>query len=78
MSIERRVKAVVGSVFGLAPERVTDDVSPRTVTAWDSIAHMQLVMALEAEFGVQFDPDEIPDLNSVGVIRARLESVDAR
>jgi acyl carrier protein len=73
MSIENRLRRVVGSVFGIADGAVTDEASPRTIEAWDSVAHIQLVLALEAEFGVQFDPDEIPELSSVRVIRARLE-----
>jgi acyl carrier protein len=33
---------------------------------------LELVLALEAEFGVQFAVDEIATLNSLGVIRKRL------
>jgi acyl carrier protein len=31
---------------------------------WDSVAHLQLVVAIEDEFGIQLDPAEVVDLNS--------------
>jgi hypothetical protein len=43
MSIENRLRRVVGSVFGIADGAVTDEASPRTIEAWDSVAHIQLV-----------------------------------
>ena len=73
VSVDSRLRAVVAAVFGLIAEQIQDDASPRNIETWDSVGHIHLVLAVEEEFGLQFDPDEIPDLASVGAIRARLE-----
>jgi acyl carrier protein len=42
------------------------------VEGWDSFAHINLMLGIEAEFGVEFDSDEIASLLSVGQILAAL------
>ena len=72
MSLDERLRSVFASVFGLDPSRVQDDDSYETIPEWDSVNHINLILALEAEFGVEFDPGEIAELGSVAAIRARL------
>lgn len=73
MSVDRRLREVLASVFPVDAAALRDDDSPKTIAEWDSVAHVNLVLSLEAEFGVQFSPDEIAELTSVGAIRRRLE-----
>jgi acyl carrier protein len=46
-----------------------DAVSPtdgmKTIKSWDSLRHLNLILALEEHFGVTFEPEEIPELTSV-------------
>jgi acyl carrier protein len=77
LTADQRLRRVFASVFPLDGEALRDDDSPRTIREWDSVAHVQLVLALEAEFGVSFSPDEIAELISVGVIRSRLAELGA-
>jgi acyl carrier protein len=42
------------------------------VEGWDSFAHINLMLGIEGEFGVEFDSDEIASLLSVGQIFAAL------
>ena len=69
-----RLLAVFSSVFGAAAEEFSSEDGPATLEAWDSVTHLMLILAIEAEFGMQFDTSEIPNLLSVGDIRARLEN----
>ncbi len=68
-----RLRQVVADVFGLEPDRVRGDTSIDTVEAWDSLRHLNLVVALEAEFGVAFSPEEIVELVSVDIIALTLK-----
>ena len=70
--LDERLQDVFRAVFGsdLAPLKEED--SPATVKGWDSLNHVHLMLALESEFGVQFDADEIAGLTAVGAIRRRL------
>ena len=72
MSIDERLLSVFQGVFGDGLKDLPDDASPDTIEDWDSANHVNLVLALEAEFDVQFDTDEIGELTSLAAIRRRL------
>ena len=65
-----KTRAIVGDIFGVPLEKITAQSSPDTIETWDSINHLNLVLALEQEFGVQFSPEEIEQLLSVELIVA--------
>jgi acyl carrier protein len=63
---------VVAQVLGIPVERITQEDCPATVESWDSLTHIKLVLALEAEFDVLFSPEDTAELLSVGAIRQML------
>ncbi|MBI3767620.1 MAG: acyl carrier protein [Deltaproteobacteria bacterium] len=63
--------AVFVLIFGRAPEQFGDDTAPANVEGWDSVRHVELVVALEERFGCMFEPDEVPELTSL----ARIEDI---
>ncbi len=73
MHSEDRLLKTMAAVLGVDALAETD--SPATVAAWDSVNHLNLVMALEAEFGVRLSPDDalaMPDVASVRrIVRER-------
>ncbi len=64
------LKQVLADVLGVGS--VSDADSVHTIPAWDSVRHISLIVALEERFGVTFDIDEIPALNSVQAISEAL------
>ena len=76
-SVFDRVRRVAADLFGLPLAEVSAGSSPETIEAWDSMQHLNLVLALEQTFGVRFSPDEIEQMSSVGSIVASLESKSA-
>ena len=42
------------------------------MSAWDSLQHLQIILALEEEFGLQFAPDDIDHLQTVGLLVAAI------
>jgi acyl carrier protein len=67
-----RVRRMLADVFNLPVESITPASSPDSIEAWDSLHHLDLVLALEQEFGTQFTPEEIEQLLSVELIAALL------
>ncbi|MEO8372334.1 MAG: acyl carrier protein [Candidatus Solibacter sp.] len=45
---------------------VTADSSPETVENWDSVQNLNLVLALEEEYGVQFAPEDLDQVKTLG------------
>jgi acyl carrier protein len=72
--VPERVRRIVSDVFAVPVDQVTDESSPETIEAWDSMAHLNLVLSLEQEFAVTFDLDEIAQLTSVRAIVDRITS----
>lgn len=75
-SLERRVENIIGLVLGKAVspgERLAMASEP----AWDSMKHIELVMTLEQELGISFEPEDIPRLTSSYVIIAKVKELHA-
>jgi acyl carrier protein len=70
------LKEVIKNVLDV--ESVSDDDSTQTIKSWDSLRHLNLVMAIEEHFGIAFEPDEIPELTSVRSISAAIRKHTAR
>jgi acyl carrier protein len=68
-----RIRRIAADVFEVAVDRVGPASSPDTIETWDSLHHLNLVLALEQEFGVQFTPEEIEQLLSVELVAALVE-----
>jgi len=49
----------------LEEEDITEESSIDTCTSWDSLSHMQIIIALTEEFDVEFSPDQIGRCRSV-------------
>lgn len=54
---------------------VGQETSPDTVDSWDSLRHMNLVMALEEEFGVSFTDVQIVEMLTYPLIVAALKEL---
>ena len=51
---------------------LNDSLSPETLPAWDSLAHVKLMAACEEEFGVKFSIEETVESTSVAQLKAVL------
>jgi len=50
--------------------QITATASSKTLEKWDSIAHMNLMLALEESFAIQFTDAEIMDNRSLAALSA--------
>jgi len=72
--MEQRVYQTLADVLGLDLGDVGMATSRANTAAWDSLKHIELVMALETEFGVSLSVAEIEAINSVGDIVRTLQA----
>jgi acyl carrier protein len=69
-----QIRTMASDLFGVSTERITADSSPQTLEAWDSIQHLNLVLALEEKFGLQLSPEEIEQMKNIGETARLIES----
>jgi len=65
-SILDQVRGVASDLFSVPMDRITANSSPDTIDTWDSIQHLNFVLALEEKFGLQLSPEEMEQMRSVG------------
>jgi acyl carrier protein len=73
MEIIDRLQALFITVFDNDSIRVTPQLTADDVDEWDSLSHINLMIAIELEFGVEFDPSEIQTFANVGELIASIE-----
>lgn len=68
------VESVIAETLRISPSKVTDTLAFNGIPEWDSLAHVELMVALEAAYGVPIDEDRMVELVSVGAIREFLRN----
>lgn len=59
-----RLRKVFRSALELPGDYDVDGLEYRAIEKWDSLAHMSLVAAIEDEFDVMIDTDDVIDMSS--------------
>jgi len=72
-----RVQSVASDIFGIPVARITAESSPETIENWDSMQHLNLVLAIEEKFGVQLDPEDIEQMKNIGAVAALVEKLQS-
>jgi len=65
-----RIRGIAADVLGVPLDQVHPDSTPDTIESWDSLKHLDMVLALEQEMGIQFTPEEIEQLLSIELMAA--------
>jgi len=73
-NLERLKKAAAGAL-DMREEEIVDSLAAGSSERWDSLGHLNLMLAVEDEFKIKFDMEEIVRLISIGMIR---EAVNKR
>lgn len=63
-----QVRQIAADILELAPDDLTASSSPGTVAGWDSLQHLNLIVALEQAFHVEFTPEEMERMTSLETV----------
>ncbi|HQM55775.1 MAG TPA: acyl carrier protein [Anaerolineaceae bacterium] len=66
MDIQERLTKVFRTVFDNESITLTPDLTADDIDEWDSLSHINLMLAIELEFGIEFSQSEIQDFRNVG------------
>ena len=72
--LKERVFKIISQVMGVPVEQVNEHSSTENLGKWDSLQHINLILALEEEFKIKFSIEEIVKMGEAGIILESLQS----
>lgn len=64
----QRIAELAAGVFGVDRSSLTLRTTDEEVESWDSFAQLNLLVAIEDEFEIELDPEQMQDLHDLGSI----------
>ena len=78
MAIQDKITEIIVEQLGVKPEEVTPEASFVDDLGADSLDTVELVMALEEEFGTEIPDEQAEKLQSVGDVNKYIEEVQSK
>lgn len=68
--VDKSVREIMSIIFKVDPWSIDASASRDTIESWDSLHHINLILALEERFDIQFSLDDVEMMDSLGSIVA--------
>ena len=65
MLMKEKIVQIISNIMNYPLTDINENTSPDDIETWDSLNQMNLVLALEEEFGITFTDDEIVSMLDV-------------
>jgi acyl carrier protein len=72
VDVHQQLEQVFKDVFNDDSLVLHDEMTSDDVPGWDSVAHINLMFAIESAFGMQFIGNELAELKNIGEVKALL------
>lgn len=72
--VNDKIKNIMATIFKIDATEINNESSPHTISNWDSLKHIHLIIALEKEFNIKLDEDEIASMVSFSIISATISA----
>jgi acyl carrier protein len=70
--MNEKIFQILADTLGVEASSLSDETSMENTPAWDSVAHLNLVLSLELAFGQHFSTDEFMQMQSLAAIKRAL------
>jgi acyl carrier protein len=71
--ISERLKAVILRELDLDDFEMTRTTLAESIPGWDSLSHVRILVAIEAEYGVRFSTLEVLNVKQVGDLQELID-----
>ncbi|MCG8406005.1 MAG: acyl carrier protein [Phycisphaerales bacterium] len=68
----QKFRSIVSTILQIPEHEITDDLSSETIDTWDSLNHINLIGAIEQEFGLTLDASTLSQFQSIFKLKAML------
>ena len=74
--MEERIRQIAASILRVSMTRLDAAASPDPIETWDSLQHLNLILALEEAFDLRFRVEDVGRMRTLGevgrMVRSRL------
>ncbi len=71
--LKDKIKEIMSAIFNVDISNINEDSSSDTIDSWDSLKHMNLILAIEEEFNLSLSDDEVINMFDFKSINNTLE-----
>ncbi|MBR3282294.1 MAG: acyl carrier protein [Ruminococcus sp.] len=64
--VQKRLNSIFCDIFDDESIKISDSTSAADIEDWDSLEHINLIAAVEEEFGMKFRMKEVSGMKNVG------------
>ena len=73
-NIRLKIKEIIANILKISIDEIEDDTAIGDIAEWDSLRHIQIILAIEKNFNFHFSPDVMMDLEDVDDIVSATEA----
>ncbi len=73
--IENKILKVMSIVLKVDPQSLNESSNMDNVSEWDSLRHMNLILALEEEFSVSLPEEDVANLTSFKLLKISISEL---
>jgi len=73
LTVFDQIRTIASDLFAIPPGKINAASSPENIESWDSVQHLNLVLALEEKFGLQLSLEEIEQMKTIGEVAKIVE-----
>lgn len=66
--MEEKLTKIMAQILSVKESEITPNSSPDNLSTWDSLKHMNLVLAIEQGFNISFEDEEIIQMLNYEII----------
>ncbi len=63
--MEERVKTIMAGILEVPADSITEATRMGNVDTWDSLRHMEIIVAIEEAFGLEFAAEDLMEMTSM-------------
>jgi len=56
--MKEKIKIIMAESLKILPDKINNETTPMNVKSWDSLGHLDMIIALEEGFNIDFNDDE--------------------
>ena len=71
--MEKKLESIFKKIFPKFKGKFNDKVSPKNLKDWDSLNHLNLISAISKKFKINFEFQEIIEINNIGELKKILK-----